>query len=344
MTRILKPLRDYNSYSDPLMKAIFDYFEQLIYAPLKAIVLNKEKENATVTPLEDALRRGVMEYRDGYFVGAYKASITRELRGIGAIYSHQRKVYYIEISRLPQNILQAISAGKQSSQNIIDKVNKILREKELEGPKPMDLTPFFGATIAKLGKQFFTTTKPVTSADLEIPINPKFADEMEETYTKNLNLYIQGWHQEAIERMRVKMSEAFSEGRRAENLLGIIQSERGVSYRKAKFLARQENSLLTASYTEIRLKDIGINEYIWQTSMDCRVRPDHKLLHGHLFRFDHPPIIDRKRGRRGNPGEDYGPCRCKAAPFIRGGINMITPSMGGQDAAIKRNIEEYATR
>ena len=207
----------------------------------------------------------------------------------------------------------------------------------------MDLTPFFGATIAKLGQQFFTTTKPVTSADLEIPINPKFADEMEEAYTKNLNLYIQGWHQEAIERMRVKMSKAFSEGRRAENLLGIIQSERKVSYNKAKFLARQETSLLTASYAEIRYKDIGINDYIWQTSMDERVRPDHKRLNGHLFRFDHPPITNTKTGAKNNPGEDYN-CRCKAVPYIRGGINMVTPSMGGQDAAIQRNIEEYATR
>ncbi|CAM5998857.1 unnamed protein product [Sphagnum balticum] len=99
----------------------------------------------------------------------------------------------------------AIAAGKQSTQDVMDRVNKILTQKQLEEPPPMDLSPFFGATLAKLGQQFYTTTKVVTSADLEITINPKFADELEEAYTKNLNFYIKGWQQDAIERLRVKM-------------------------------------------------------------------------------------------------------------------------------------------
>ena len=305
MRKILKPLRDYPSYSSPMAKAIYAQLNEMIYAPLVAILSDKENLNVKASALVDALHRGVIEYRDGYFVGNLKASVSREIRALGGKWNGVRKVYYLEISRLPQEVLQAIAYAKQSSQDILDRVNKQLREIEAKLPEPMNLTPFFGVTLTKLGKQFHITTKPVTSADLEIPFNPKFAEELEEAYTMNLNYYIKNWQQEAIVRLRQKMTASFMEGRRAENLLDIIQSEKKVSYNKAKFLARQETGLLTAKYREIRYKDIGIESYVWSTSHDERVRPDHAILNGHIFRFDDPPVTDQRTGARNNPTEDY---------------------------------------
>ena len=173
-------------------------------------------------------------------------------------------------------------------------------------------------------------------------MRPELKDQIKAAYTTNLEKYIQQWSDEAILRLREKVEQNVREGYRAESLISIIRSEKGVSQRKARFLAKQETSLMTASYTEMRYKDIGINDYIWHCSLDERTRPDHRRLHGHLFRFDHPPITNTVTGAKNNPGEDYN-CRCRAVPYLRRGINMVTPQMGGADAAIQKNIEEFAT-
>lgn len=319
---IIKPIRDFKSYSLPIAQAIYKTLYDNIYASLLEIVKNREVVNATFTPLEDALRRGVMEYREGYFVGSLTASISKELRGLGAVFNHTRKVYYLDISRLPQNILQAIAAGNQSSKTIIDKVNAYLRAIEGRDIASTNIDPFFAEILSKLEKQFYSTTRAITSADLEIGLNPKFADNIKVAYTQNLDKYIRGWAQEAILRLREKVEKNVQQGFRAERLVSMIKTEAGVSQRKAKFLAYQETSLMTASYREIRYKDIGVEKYMWSTSHDERVRPDHRILQGKIFYFDHPPVTNQSTGAKNNPGEDYN-CRCVSIPVLSRGVNMV---------------------
>ena len=91
-----------------------------------------------------------------------------------------------------------------------------------------------------------------------------------------------------------------------------------MSQRKAKFLASQETRLLTSKLKEVRYKDVGIDEYIWQTvkgTPEHPVRPMHKKLNGTKQRFSSPPITNEK-GQRNNPGEDYR-CRCVARPIVK---------------------------
>jgi len=115
------------------------------------------------------------------------------------------------------------------------------------------------------------------------------------------------------------MSEQVAQGFRADETSKIIQAEFGVSKNKAKFLARQETSLLVSAYREQRYTDAGIREYIWQSSHDERVRKSHKELNGRKFSWDNPPIVDPATGRKAHPGEDFG-CRCIAVPVIRIGV------------------------
>ena len=91
--------------------------------------------------------------------------------------------------------------------------------------------------------------------------------------------------------------------------------EKRVSKDKARFLARNETSLLTAKYRQIRYEEIGIDKYEWSAVMDKRTRHLHKELNGKIFDFRNPPIIDAHTGQRGNPGETYN-CRCLSIPII----------------------------
>ncbi len=55
--------------------------------------------------------------------------------------------------------------------------------------------------------------------------------------------------------------------------------------------------------------------YIWRVPPEFahRTRPEHLRLNGRRFRWDDPPVVNRKTGARGHPGHD-GQCRCTAEP------------------------------
>lgn len=314
--KTLKPIYDFDRYSAPIAKAIFAEIFVQIFKPLYEILqMPVSKQNASSSALVQALHSGRLQYVDGYFIGPLTARISKELRGIGAVYNKTRKAYKLPIGNLPQDILLAMSQGNQIAKNQMSKVDNFLRAIEGRRLKVPELEPFFGDTLAGLSTQFQATTKTITSRDFEIPLAPRFADQLKEAYTKNLDLYINDWYEEQILRLRKKVSKNVQEGFRAERLISDIQSERRVSFNKAKFLAKQETSLMVSKYRQMRYEEVGVKKYMWSTARDPRVRKDHKELQGKIFDFDHPPVTDHHTMARNNPGEDYG-CRCVAIPVL----------------------------
>lgn len=276
-----------------------------------------ELQNATETPLAKALRTGKIQYTDNTFLGPLTAAISKELRGIGARYNKTKRAYTLEISALPSYILGAIASGNVKNKETLRKVEDFLKaiQDRKVGSMKGKIEKQFGETLDSLSKQFHVTTKTITSADVEIPLQKQFADQLKEAYTENLDKYIQDWHDTQVLRLRQKVSKNVSAGFRAENLIETIQAEKQTSYKHAKFLAKQETSLMVSKYREIRYLDAGINKYVWSTSHDARVRQDHRELNGKVFRFDQPPVTNLHTMARNNPGEDFG-CRCIARPVI----------------------------
>lgn len=87
-----------------------------------------------------------------------------------------------------------------------------------------------------------------------------------------------------------------------------------VTKTKANLLARDQILTLNADIDRQRQTNLGIEEYIWTTSGDERVRSSHDDLDGTTQRWDTPPQISDD-GRTGHPGEDYQ-CRCTAFPVL----------------------------
>jgi SPP1 gp7 family putative phage head morphogenesis protein len=334
---MLKPIRDYHSYSAPLAKEIYDILHKALLEPLLAAIKGQpELKNAMGDYLLEALRSGKFQYSKGFFIGNLNINISKELRALGATYNKLRKAYYLEPSKLPGKVMAAISQGNQKIKDKQKKVNDILDAMEDRPLTTKDLEPFFGDTLGKLDQQFYVTTKPLTGADLEIPIASHLYEKLRQDYTDDLNLRIKGWRDDQIQRLRKKMEKNVATGFRAERMVGDILREKAMTQRHARFIAKQETSLLTAAYRETRYEEIGIKEYIWSTSHDERVRPapwvhgksrsnNHRILDGRKFRFDKPPIVDTAKNRTANPGQDFG-CRCIAIPYISHGVNFIKPA------------------
>ena len=71
-----------------------------------------------------------------------------------------------------------------------------------------------------------------------------------------------------------------------------------------------EESLLRAFaglINQLRQEDLGIEQYIWRSQDDAKVRDSHAGYHDQVFRWDDPPV-------GGHPGEAHN-CRCYAEPI-----------------------------
>lgn len=126
---------------------------------------------------------------------------------------------------------------------------------------------------------------------------------------------------ETLGDMRTIVKEGFLNGKSATYVMEGIQRKYKVERNHARLLARDQIGKLNAAVTKAQQQDAGIEEYIWNDCGDGRVRDSHRELNGRRFRWDNPPVVDHKTGRRCHPGEDYQ-CRCRAkAVFNFGTFN-----------------------
>ena len=318
--KLIKPILDKKDYHTTLAKEIYSFLYDNIFKQLFEILdvkpVIKQAKNAKTTNLIQALTEGKITYEEQrFFKGKFNANISRTLRGLGARYNITRKAYEIEYTKLPPDIQSAISHGKMRSQEKVNKIKNYLSSIEGRELPELKIELSFQKTLTNLDEQFNKTTVKIILENIEVPMAASHENELKIAYAQNLEKYIKNWYDEAILRLRSRVMDNTIAGYRSESLIRGIQDENGVNYRKAKFLARNETSLLVSKYREVRYTDNGINYYTWSTSHDERVRKRHKELNGKVFRFDNPPVVDIHSMRRANPGEDYN-CRCVAIPVL----------------------------
>jgi SPP1 gp7 family putative phage head morphogenesis protein len=94
-----------------------------------------------------------------------------------------------------------------------------------------------------------------------------------------------------------------------------IQDAYNISKSHAQLIARDQIAKLNAQITQEQMTDAGVTEYVWRTMDDRRVRDGHRVLNNKRFKFTEPPVVDKKTGRRANPGGDYQ-CRCVPLPVF----------------------------
>lgn len=102
--------------------------------------------------------------------------------------------------------------------------------------------------------------------------------------------------------------ESVRTGSLTRDLVNDLESRYGVATRRAETIARDQIGKLNGQLTERRQTSLGIEEFIWSTSRDERVRPSHAELEGTKHRWDDLPIVDGERSRPGSPIQ----CRCVA--------------------------------
>lgn len=120
----------------------------------------------------------------------------------------------------------------------------------------------------------------------------------------------------SLDEMKKVVFDGWYESKSTKAIVKDLQNKFDVSKNKAEFLAVDQTSKLNSQLTQFQQTDAGIEEYIWDSAGDSRVRKSHRKLDGKTFRWDDPPVVDEKNGRRCHPGEDYR-CRCIAIPKFK---------------------------
>jgi SPP1 gp7 family putative phage head morphogenesis protein len=318
--KFLPPIILKTQYYTDIEKAINELFDEIFYNPIREVFkkykVRLEYENAKNDDLlTQFLWEGLISYYDGGFHGKFNSTISRTLKFYGATFDKKTSSWLLDKNKLPEFLLTTLAGVENRNNNLITDVLNVISQAQSKiepALKQAELFPKYEKTSFRINAEFDKLVDKVA-------IVPKFTQGQEkviaEQYTNNMNLYIQNWSQENIIKLRQNILESTMTGKRSENLINSIVSNYNVSRNKAKFLARQETSLLMSKIREERFKLMGVRKYKWSGAMDQRERKDHKELQGKIFAWDNPPIIDKKTGRRANPGEDFG-CRCIAIPII----------------------------
>ena len=120
---------------------------------------------------------------------------------------------------------------------------------------------------------------------------------------------------ESLGRMRDIVLDGYRNGKTTTNIVKEILREYSMTRRHAQLIARDQIAKLNGEIAKKQQQDAGVEEYEWSDSRDERVRTRHHDLNGKRFRWDDPPVVDERTGRRCHPGGDYQ-CRCVALPVF----------------------------
>ncbi len=146
-------------------------------------------------------------------------------------------------------------------------------------------------------------------------------DIMHATIAEQVGL-IRSIPQKYFTSIETMVMESVRTGRDLGSLATRLQSEFGVTKRRAALIARDQNNKATASMTYARHTELGITQAIWHHSRGGKVpRPTHLANDGKLYDvkkgwYD-PDAYGKGKGAWVRPGELIN-CRCVSSAVIPG--------------------------
>lgn len=203
-------------------------------------------------------------------------------------------------------------------------IDELLQPAQLLAIKRASLISFEIAAFNQA--QYSKTMNSVLGVDIFLE-EPWLETQLELFANQNSQL-IKNMTANEIERVSGIVQRGLQEGSSLDSITENIEKSFGITRRHARLIARDQTSKLNGSLTKLRQQEAGINFYRWQTSMDERVRADHRVLQGKLCRWDDPTVyLNEKTGKWEKRSKIGGTlvhpsvdvqCRCQPEGLIEG--------------------------
>jgi SPP1 gp7 family putative phage head morphogenesis protein len=182
-------------------------------------------------------------------------------------------------------------------------------------PNPKSLAIVIGTdTIDFSTNNFKSQIKDVLGVDAMLS-TAGIQDQLDMWVSTNVAL-INSLPEKSLDQIEALVKQGLASGERVEELSADIMERVDVSQSRANLIARDQVSKLNGQIDQLNQTNAGVDKYIWSTSMDERVRPNHASKEGKTYSWDDPPVDT------GHPGQDYQ-CRCVALPvFTESTLNI----------------------
>lgn len=223
------------------------------------------------------------------------------------------KIKEILIPEIPSMVYEVErKMPNDRNDDYLDRLKSLIIFIEKSIQSKVDLTIFqateIGVEIARFNKkQSEKLYNSIFGIDIFVD-EPWLSDQLKLFASQNAQL-IRSIPEQELERVAGDIERGLQQGERFTDIAKDIQKSFGITHRRAKLIARDQTTKLNASLTRLRQQEVGVEEYIWQTSGDERVRATHRHNDGKKFRWDSPPKVT------GHPGNDVN-CRCVAIPVL----------------------------
>lgn len=167
-------------------------------------------------------------------------------------------------------------------------------------------------------RHFFHSVNKAIGVDLKTALNNvQFNLTMHQAIANNVQL-IQSIPAKLRDQIQAKIIQSFSEtgfdqGQLSRflhaNITKALKGRFAVAKTRAKLIARDQTNKTISAMTEVRHRQLGIEEYLWLGVDDERERPSHVANNNKHFSYNNPP-------ETGHPGHDIN-CRCVSVAHIK---------------------------
>jgi SPP1 gp7 family putative phage head morphogenesis protein len=177
-------------------------------------------------------------------------------------------------------------------------------------------TPLVNKIMRRVaGRNFIRFSKQVEAATdkrVILELNPFYSEPwldlfMSERVSENIRL-IKDIGTQSANRLHTILDDGIRTGKSTKAIAQQLREQFEYGKNRAKLIARDQIGKHNGLLNELRQKNAGVDEYIWSTSKDERVRSTHRVREGDAFKWSEPPSD-------GHPGQPIQ-CRCVALPVF----------------------------
>lgn len=188
---------------------------------------------------------------------------------------------------------------------IMDRVSREFYDEHLAPRELADLARTYAKRTSKFQKdQLQKQVRAALGVDV-FAAEPHLVPAEQRFVTENVAL-IKTVPAKYFSDVETTVARGVREGRRAEDIAEDLVECAGVAEDRALLIARDQIGKYNGALNQERQEEMGVDQFVWRTVHDGRVREEHAALDGQTFPWDAPPS-------EGIPGEPVN-CRCYAEP------------------------------
>lgn len=211
-----------------------------------------------------------------------------------------------------ESVIPAFKADKQFRQDSESWFTRLkAKAEELRRVATNMTNDIFRLEAKRHNKSFMQAAKRSLGIDLSAVIREEDLDSILSDYADRNASLIKSLSDDVVKRVEQAVYSAKISGKSATQLSKDLQKQFGIASKRADLIAQDQLSKLNSDLNRTRQEQAGIQEYVWSTSKDERVRVRHKKLEGTVYKWG-----QQTKAEEGLPPGQPIRCRCIAVAQV----------------------------